>query len=284
VALASGAVVETVVTRRADCPWPDRACWHCEGHGYVVERTRREPEPHIERTDCRPCRDRQRARRLLERSGLHALCGATSCPVLASDLEAECPKHARWQRGCELRHTFGLAERDAANKRTLAALEAWTPDPGARWLYLYPDGDASNPLGCGTGKSFALHCVVHAATARGGSVLLERVSDYLQAVRSSYDKESGTTEAAVVRARQTAGLLCWDDLGTESGEPGWAGERLFQVLDERLASGRPVAIASNYGLGQALERYGDQGMRMFSRLRVRTDLLVLGGRDRRGRL
>jgi hypothetical protein len=103
VALASGAVVETVVTRRADCPWPDRACWHCEGHGYVVERTRREPEPHIERTDCRPCRDRQRARRLLERSGLHALCGATSCPVLASDLEAECERHTRWQRGCELR-------------------------------------------------------------------------------------------------------------------------------------------------------------------------------------
>lgn len=89
-------------------------------------------------------------------------------------------------------------------------------------------------------------------------------------------------DADLTRRLMACGLLVIDDLGKESPTQ-YACERLFEVIDNRYNSMKPVIITSNYSRGEIARKLteGDVGKSIASRLNEMTQRIHIDGEDRR---
>lgn len=106
----------------------------------------------------------------------------------------------------------------------------------------------------GTGKTHLAAAIANARFDLGDAVLFAVVPDFLDHLRSSYDRrrrQSSGDDADDVagydelfRRCRNADLLVLDDLGTESSTD-WAREKLFQIVNHRVVAGLPTVVTTN---------------------------------------
>ncbi len=90
----------------------------------------------------------------------------------------------------------------------------------------------------GTGKTFAAACIANALTNQGISVRMTSFNNALKAVFAAEDKEKVFDELCSYE------LLILDDFGAER-DTSYAVEQLYNLIDKRYISGKPLIITTN---------------------------------------
>lgn len=96
----------------------------------------------------------------------------------------------------------------------------------------------------GSGKTFLSTIVGNELTARGKRVHWFSMPDVLQEIKSTYDRESGTSTSDILRRLQNAQILILDDIGAEKQTP-WVNETVYMILNHRMMNNRPTIFTSN---------------------------------------
>lgn len=96
----------------------------------------------------------------------------------------------------------------------------------------------------GSGKTFLSTIVGNELTARGKRVHWFSMPDVLQEIKSTYDRESGTSTSDILRRLQNAQILILDDIGAEKQTP-WVNETVYVILNHRMMNNRPTIFTSN---------------------------------------
>lgn len=240
------------------------------------------------------CASAQRAVQLTRASGLHRLC--TDCVLLERWM-----MEGTWcsTSACEMQHEFAQAVIHDANRTAYTELQHWTPGS-------VTTDEQGNPLSGGggsvyvfgtpgSGKTYLLQCMTRMLCRQGYRTLFARVADFMREIKSSYDRENKTREEEIILRYSTVPILVWDDFGKEIGDPSWAGNLIWSVLDTRGKRNLPVIISSNYNLRAACMRFNPPqsagavnrgvnfGDSIHSRLAgmVQDHIYPLGGVDRR---
>ena len=92
----------------------------------------------------------------------------------------------------------------------------------------------------GTGKSYADGCVANALIDRLESVLFVGMSDVVNRMQGNF----GTDRDHYMKSLMRPDLLILDDLGAERNTS-FGKERVFDVVDKRLLTGKPMIITTN---------------------------------------
>jgi len=110
----------------------------------------------------------------------------------------------------------------------------------------------------GTGKSFLAGCIANALLAQGTTVGVTSFPQILYNLRD-FDKRD------VLEKLQTYELLVIDDLGTERDTP-YAAEQVFQVIDARLRTQKPLIVTTNLDVAAMKEAKDSMQMRVYDRV------------------
>jgi len=92
----------------------------------------------------------------------------------------------------------------------------------------------------GTGKSYAAGCIANALIDRLESVLFVGMSDVVNRMQGSF----GTDRDHYMKSLMRPDLLILDDLGAERNTS-FGKERVFDVVDKRLLTGKPMIVTTN---------------------------------------
>ena len=195
--------------------------------------------------------------------------------------------------GHEFTHTFENSIADKENQAAMLYLKKWMPNDG--WIYITARKDhKNNPVGNGTGKSYAMEALVNRLCCEGIACKYIKVIDLTARLRRSY--HGGIeNEHDILRNLVEVPVLILDDIGKEnlrkSGEVNeWAAEKLYYIIERRSRyEDRPIGFTSNFNLDELADRFGDNyGPAMASRIAGRCKGLdgkvriwALGGPDRR---
>lgn len=242
-----------IIKKPGDCPWGGKySCEYCK----TGERTEVSLQP-LGRTiyDVAGCYKKVAYEELISRSGL---------------------------TGIELQHTFEKAHIDKQNEKLFRRLKSYNPSLG-EGLYISAIKTADNPLGNGTGKSYALHALTHQLCRNGIKCLYSRTVDFLMELRAALDDGTQESESKVLRRYTHIPVLLWDDLGKENFRSEWAPEKFYYVIDYRVRTKRPLILSSNFDLPEIEARFGidNYGPAIASRLAGCCETWKLGGADRR---
>lgn len=124
----------------------------------------------------------------------------------------------------------------------------------------------------GTGKSFFAGCIANALLERGVPVLMTTTGRILNAVTGVYSEERNY----FLNSIQRYDLLILDDLGMERTTE-FATEQIFNVVDNRYRSGKPMIVTSNLSL-ETWQNPSDMAhKRIYSRVLERCIPLKING-------
>lgn len=184
------------------------------------------------------------------------------------------------------RERIGKLARAGVKKRYLNAkvdtvdtqlyVERFGSDEG-RGLYIHGD--------VGTGKTYLASALASVFVAAGYTVVLTTTLAMLADIQGTFDDDSSSV--AVLQRFTRADVLILDDLGKESGSA-WSVSTLFQVVNYRYETMRPLIVTSQYDLASLEKRMARQGEResaraIASRLGQMCYDVHLSGGDRRRR-
>lgn len=93
--------------------------------------------------------------------------------------------------------------------------------------------------GVGAGKSYAAYCIANALIDKGIFVLATSLPKLLSSIQSNYGDQS-----EVLKDIEEAELVVIDDMGVERASS-FGQEKVFEVMDTRIKSGRPLIITTN---------------------------------------
>lgn len=127
---------------------------------------------------------------------------------------------------------------------TMTAQLAKAKQYAANWDRFRQDGIGLLLFGdVGTGKSYAAGCIANALIERQVSVLMVGVSDAVNRMQGSF----GADRDAYLKSLMRPELLILDDLGAERNTS-FGKERVFDVINRRRLSGKPMLITTNIPL------------------------------------
>ena len=156
-------------------------------------------------------------------------------------------RRAKWLKGYEAM-TFG----NSSGNPTMYIAERYID----RWPDILKNGLSftfSGGVGCG--KTYAAACIANELLDRGNRVWMISTVDLLDRMFA---------EADIIRNRlATFELVVLDDFGAER-DSGYAAEKMFQIIDDRMRSRLPTIITTNIDITQPTENLTYQ--RIFSRL------------------
>ncbi len=128
--------------------------------------------------------------------------------------------------------------------------------------------------GTGLGKTFLSSCIATAAACQGYSVTYETASHMFSNMEKSRFSPDEKTQQ-IVRRYEECDLLIIDDLGTEL--PGnFVTAALYNLVNDRLLSGKPMVISTNLTIDEIRNRYSAQ---IASRLQGNFQGLTFLGED-----
>ncbi len=142
------------------------------------------------------------------------------------------------------------------------------PDYPGRNLYLYG--------GTGLGKTFLSACIARSAAQKGAWTVYATAGELLgryEAVKFNRDEDGAARED--LRRYEHCDLLVLDDLGSELTTP-FVQSALYQLLNQRMLSGKHTVISSNLDMDAVRARYTPQ---VASRLEGEFRELPFFGRD-----
>ena len=93
--------------------------------------------------------------------------------------------------------------------------------------------------GVGAGKSYAAYCIANALIDKGIFVLATSLPKLLSSIQSNFGDQS-----EVLKDVEEAELVLIDDMGVER-DSSFGQEKVFEVMDTRIKSGRPLIITTN---------------------------------------
>lgn len=133
---------------------------------------------------------------------------------------------------------------------------------------------------CGTGKTFAAICAANALLEKGYTVLCTSTGRLVNRIGGTFEKEE------YINSLNAFKLLVIDDLGAERCTE-TAQQAIYDVIDARYRSGKPVIITTNL-TGPELENPKDSAgrpdaakKRIYSRLMEMCHPMEVTGADRR---
>ena len=98
----------------------------------------------------------------------------------------------------------------------------------------------------GTGKTFATACISNYLMDHGKTVLVFSLDLYLNKIKANF----GDTEEELLNLVRSCDLLVLDDFGGESTLSEWAISKIFNLIDTRYRSEKPILISTNLKLSK----------------------------------
>lgn len=130
--------------------------------------------------------------------------------------------------------------------------------------------------GVGTGKSYCACAIANALCEKDISVRFVNLAEVLNELQSCPDRNE------VVRNLTTCALLIIDDFGIQRNTE-YANEQVFNLLDSRDRSGKPLIVTTNMTYRELTEPADTRQERIFSRLRKMCTPVLFEGEDLRER-
>lgn len=166
-----------------------------------------------------------------------------------------------------------------AKRRVQEFVDLWPNTPEGKGLLLMG--------GCGVGKT---HLAVAALieimnSGKPGRLMFSNFQDLIQEIQNSFDAESATTKAEILRPLLDADLLVLDELGSQKPTQ-FVQDILYYVINTRYNAERATIFTTNYydRSADAKEETLEQriGTRLRSRLAEMADRLeFMGATDHR---
>jgi DNA replication protein DnaC len=103
------------------------------------------------------------------------------------------------------------------------------------------------------------------------------IPDLLLTIRSTFEKNSETSEERIIADNTSDGIMLFDDLGAEKTTD-WSLQTLYTIIDRRYREEQPTIITSNQDLESLSHKIGD---RITSRIAGMCKVLFVSGGDRR---
>ena len=128
--------------------------------------------------------------------------------------------------------------------------------------------------GVGTGKSFFAGCIANALLAQGVPVLMTNFAKILGAVTGMF----GMERQHFLSSLNTYSLLILDDLGAERSSE-YALEQLFQAVDSRYQSRKPMIVTTNLTLEELKHPSDLAHERIYDRLLERCVPVKMNGKN-----
>lgn len=126
----------------------------------------------------------------------------------------------------------------------------------------------------GVGKTFIAACIANA-------LIDQCFSCYMTTFQRIYNKSLSTFEKqSVIDDLKKYDLLIIDDLAAES-KTGYMSGIVFDVIDERIKSGKPLIVTTNLTWNELTKPVNITDSRIFSRLFEKCDFINVKGKDRR---
>lgn len=113
----------------------------------------------------------------------------------------------------------------------------------------------------GTGKSYAAGCIANALIERLESVLFVGMSDVVNRMQGNF----GTDRDHYMKSLMRPDLLILDDLGA-ARNTSFGKERVFDVVDKRLLTGKPMIVTTNIPLSVMKQATDLDDRRIFDRI------------------
>lgn len=169
-------------------------------------------------------------------------------------------------------YTLGSYAEVSGRRALVEQLASWID--GERWLLLTGD--------VGVGKSGIAASLLIEGLRQGRSGLYVSMPMFLSRIRATYrDNGDPIDEMDVLGAVTSVPLLVLDDLGVVSLSE-WGREKLYTLIDERVAAGHRTIVTSNLRVPDgSLEAY--LGARIWDRVRGLADVVNIAGESLRGR-
>lgn len=132
----------------------------------------------------------------------------------------------------------------------------------ANWDSFKQDGIGLLLFGdVGTGKSYAAGCIANALIDRMESVLFVGMADVVNRMQGNF----GADRDRYIKSLMRPDLLILDDLGAERNTS-FGKERVFDVVDKRLLSGKPMIVTTNIPLSVMKQAADLDDRRIFDRI------------------
>ena len=126
----------------------------------------------------------------------------------------------------------------------------------------------------GTGKSYMAACIANALLEQENKVLMTNFSTISNQIFASTDKN------AYIEAVCSYDLLILDDLGTERSSS-YMMENVFQVIDRRVCSGKPMIITTNLTVKEMRETQNMDEKRIYDRILQNCQPICVKGENQR---
>lgn len=141
----------------------------------------------------------------------------------------------------------------------------------------------------GTGKTFASACIGNYLMEKGKTVMIINLGLYL----NKLSRELGESEKDILEQIERCDLVIIDDFGTEKNlndnSTGWRAEKIYNLIDTRYRSGKPLIISTNLNFNddeekcEITEKFSTQGKnRIRDRIIDMCFPVQLAGKSRRG--
>lgn len=144
-------------------------------------------------------------------------------------------------------------------------------------IYIYGDS--------GTGKTHLTACMVNELVKQQRPVLFTNFFEISQIIRSTFNKNSKTSEIDMIEKIANIDFLFIDDLGTEkvtkNGEDNWLQEKIFEILNKRYNNKKPTIFTSNYSLEELVNNRGIMEKSVDRILEMSTLILKIEGTSHR---
>ena len=132
----------------------------------------------------------------------------------------------------------------------------------ANWDSFKQDGIGLLLFGdVGTGKSYAAGCIANALIDRMESVLFVGMADVVNRMQGNF----GADRDRYIKSLMRPDLLILDDLGAERNTS-FGKERVFDVVDKRLLTGKPMIVTTNIPLSVMKQAADLDDRRIFDRI------------------
>lgn len=108
--------------------------------------------------------------------------------------------------------------------------------------------------GVGTGKTFSTACIANYLMEKGKTVLVMNLGLYLNKLTTGW----GEAERDILEQVEKCDLLIIDDFGAEKGldnnQTGWRAEKIYNLIDGRYRSEKPLIISTNLNFSEDEEK------------------------------
>ena len=143
----------------------------------------------------------------------------------------------------------------------------------ANWDSFKQDGIGLLLFGdVGTGKSYAAGCIANDLIDRMESVLFVGMADVVNRMQGNF----GADRDRYIKSLMRPSLLVLDDLGSERSTS-FGKERVFDVVNNRLLSGKPMIITTNIPLSVMQKATDLDDRRIYDRILEVCVPVVFGG-------